>query len=189
MKTNPLLLDIPEQFTTERLLIRAPLAGDGAAVNAAVAESINELRPWMPWAQTMPSVEDSELHTRRSRAKFLLREDLHLRLFLHKDGTFVGSSGLHRIDWDVPKFEIGYWVRTSLSGQGFITEAVAAIAAFAMEQLNAQRVEIRCDDRNHRSWRIAERCGFQYEGMLRNDSRAPDGTLCSTRVYSRVRGA
>lgn len=189
MKTDPLLLDIPEQFTSNRLLIRAPLPGDGPAINAGVVESINELRPWMPWAQTVPTIDDSEIYTRNSRAKFLLRQDLQLRLFLREGGTFVGSSGLHRINWEVPRFEIGYWVRTSMVGRGYISEAVTAITGFAFNQLKAQRVEIRCDDRNTRSWRVAERCGFELEGVLRNDSRATDGSLSNTRVYSRIASA
>ncbi|CDN43365.1 GNAT family N-acetyltransferase [Paenibacillus sp. P22] len=54
MKINDfdaILLSIPESFESERLLIRAPLRDDGAAVNEAVKESSEELRPWMPWAK------------------------------------------------------------------------------------------------------------------------------------------
>lgn len=67
---DPLLLDFPESFESERLLIRAPLWGDGAAVNEAVRESVEELRPWMPWAQTVPTIEESELSIRRARVHF-----------------------------------------------------------------------------------------------------------------------
>jgi RimJ/RimL family protein N-acetyltransferase len=96
---------------------------------------------------------------------------------------------LHRIDWAVPKFEIGYWVRTPLAGQGYVSEMVHALRAMAFETLNAERVEIRCDNANERSWRVAERCGFTLEGVLRRDSRAPDGSVRDTRVYARVRAA
>ena len=50
--------------------------------------------------------------------------------------------------------EIGYWVRTSCSGQGYITEAVQEIARFAMEELQAERVEIRMSSRNTKSRRV-----------------------------------
>lgn len=53
--TNPILLAIPERFESERLIIRAPLLDDGPMVNAAVSVSIGELRPWMPWARTVPT--------------------------------------------------------------------------------------------------------------------------------------
>ena len=49
---DPIMIDFPESFETERLLIRATLWGDGANMNEAVRESINELRPWMAFAQS-----------------------------------------------------------------------------------------------------------------------------------------
>ena len=39
----PILMDFPESFETERLLIRSPLPGDGPELHAAVRESIEEL--------------------------------------------------------------------------------------------------------------------------------------------------
>ncbi|QSO52916.1 hypothetical protein JZ785_03040 [Alicyclobacillus curvatus] len=38
-------MDFPEEFDTERLVIRSPRWGDGAELNAAIRESIEELRP------------------------------------------------------------------------------------------------------------------------------------------------
>ena len=63
---NPILLDIPESFETERLLIRVPRAGDGPELNAAVLETFEGLQPWMPWAKERPSVEKSEENSRRA---------------------------------------------------------------------------------------------------------------------------
>lgn len=187
-ESDPLLWSIPESFESKRLLIRAPLWGDGAAINEAVRESIGELRPWMPWAQTVPTPEESEARARRSRLQFLERKDMML-LLLHKEtGRLVGCSGIHRIDWQVRKYEIGYWVRTSFAKQGYITEAVAAIEAYAIRELEAARIEIRCDTRNAASRGVAERSGYILEGMLRRDSRDADGQLRDTLVFSKVRG-
>ncbi len=183
---NPHLLDIPDQFTTDRLVIRCARPGEGAAANAAICDSFEELRLWMPWAKTLPTVDDTELHGRRAYARFLAREDLTYRAWLKDSQTFVVGSGLHRIDWEVPKFEIGYWVRSTLSGRGYVQETVQALTRLAFEQLRAQRIEIRCDDRNLKSSRVAERAGFQLEGILRNDSVAVDGSLRSTRVYAKI---
>lgn len=184
---NPLLLSIPESFESNRLLIRAPLWGDGIKLNEAVIESINELKPWMPWAQTIPTVEESEVVVRRARLKYLERTDLMLLLISKETGQLIGSSGLHRIDWQSRKFEIGYWVRSALSGKGYITEAADAITNFAVQELKANRVEIRCDSRNIRSARVAERLGYTLEGVLRNEKCAVDGSLRDTRVFSKVR--
>lgn len=186
--TDLILLELPEQFESNRLLIRAPLWGDGPAINEAIQESIEELRPWMPWAQSIPTIDESEANIRQARLSFLERQDLRL-IMLHKEtGQIVGSSGLHRIDWKARKFEIGYWVRTSFAKQGYVTEAVHAIANYAIEQLRANRIEIRCDDRNVQSARVAERSGFTLEGTLRNDSVGVDGSIRNTMVFSKVRG-
>ena len=183
---DPLLLDIPQQILTNRLLIRAPRPGDGPELNAAIRESAAELR-WMPWATPLPSVEDSEAHSRRAAARFLAREDLPYRAFLKGKDTFVLGTGLHRIDWTVRRFEIGYWVRTPFAGRGYVTEAVGALTAMAFATLGAERVEIRMDDRNLRSRGVPERLGYVLEGILRRDSRGPDGSLRDTRVYSTIR--
>ena len=86
----------------------------------------------------------------------------------------------------MPRFEIGYWVRTSRVGRGYVQEAVRAIARMAFDVLGAARLEILCNDRNVRSWRVAERCGFTLEGVLRSHAREVDGTLRDTRVYARL---
>ena len=98
----------------------------------------------------------------------------------------VGGGGLHRIDWDVPRFEIGYWVRRRFAGQGYITEAVRGITRFAFETLGARRVEIRCDVRNVRSQRVAERAGYELEATLHSHMVAPDGALRDTLIYARL---
>jgi RimJ/RimL family protein N-acetyltransferase len=129
-------------------------------------------------------VDIEEENMRRARAAFLERSDLALLLFLKDTGTFVGGSGLHRIDWSAPKFEIGYWCRARLAGHGYVTEAVRGIAGFAFDTLGARRVEIRCDSLNRRSARVAERAGFRLEGELRNAEIDADGEPRNTLVFS-----
>ncbi|WP_411346463.1 GNAT family N-acetyltransferase [Paenibacillus sp. WLX1005] len=185
---DPLLLSFPQQWTSERLLIRAPRPGDGAVVNEAIVESEVELAPWMTWAHPLPTVEQSETNARRGHINFLAREDLVLYIFNLQTGEFVGSSGLHRIDWELRSFELGYWVRSSQAGQGFITEAVHSISNFAIRYLHANRLEIRCDENNHASVAVARRAGFTLEAKLRNARRDQQGNLGNTMIFSKVHG-
>jgi len=170
-----------------------PRRGDGQAVNDAVRVSLAELAPWMPWAGTMPSVDESEVHCRRQQARFILREDFVMLIFRRSaeggEGELVGGTGLHRIDWTLRRFEIGYWRRAGCERRGFATEAVRAIARLAFDVLGARRVEIRMDDNNVKSWQLAERAGFTLEAILRFDAVTPLGEPRSTRVYARVIGA
>ena len=180
-------IHIPEQFDSERLTIHAPRVSDAKEVNKAVRESLAELAPWMPWASRAPTLEETRENQRKARQKFLAGEDFRLNAFLKGTNTFVMGSGLHRVDLTVPKVEIGYWVRTQFAGQGYVTEAVNAITDFAFRVFGAKRVEIRMDDDNVLSWLVAQRCGFELDGILRNERRKLDGTLGDTRVYSKIR--
>ena len=145
--------------------------GDGARVRTAVIESQAELSQWLPFAVDIPSEEEYEVILRKGHIRFLAREDLWLLLFLKGADTLVGSSGLTRIDWSIPKFEIGYWMRNSYVGNGYMIEAVTAITVFAFDSLGAKRVEIRCDAQNDRSAAVARRVGFTQEGTLIAESR------------------
>jgi RimJ/RimL family protein N-acetyltransferase len=179
-----ILLDFPESFETERLSIRSPLPGDGPEVYAAVRESIDELSLWMVWPKQHRTVDDSETSARRARVAFLARSELRLHLYLRGTDTLVGVAGLQGIDWDVPKFEIGYWCRTGFTGNGFITEAVRAITSLAFDALGAGRVEIRCDPANLKSARVAERAGFTLEATLKNNEIGTDGSPRDTMIYA-----
>ena len=181
--TDPLLLELPERIETERLVLRPPRPGDGPALNEAVLETIEALQRWMPWSRPTPTVAQSEAWCRNAAADFIARKHFALLLFSRDGAALVGSSGMKAVDWAVPRFEIGYWVRRRHEGRGYVTEAAAAIARFAFDALGAKRVEIRTDDRNERSWRVAERLGFRLEGVLRNECREHNG-LRDTRVYA-----
>lgn len=185
---RPILLDFPTEFTTERLLIRMPKPGDGKKVFEAINASIEELKPWLPFAHIEQTEEDVEVNIREAHLKFLKREDLRLLVFLKDTGELIASSGLHRIDWDIPKFEIGYWIDTRYTGKGYITEAVQGITDFARKELKARRIEIRCDTRNKKSAAIPERLGFTLEGILRSDSLKVGSSteLRDTSIYAKI---
>ena len=192
---DPLLVEVPTRLLGERLLLRRPLPGDGPLLNAAVCDSLEALRPWMPWAQRAPTPDESEAECRRMHARFGLREDLVYFLFARDggdaeaEGPLLGAGGLHRIDWALRNFEIGYWRRSGVPGRGLVAEAVRALTRLAFDRLEARRVEIRADRRNERSRRVAERAGFTLEGVLRRDRLAAQGgETRDTCVYARVRG-
>ncbi|HET6471441.1 MAG TPA: GNAT family N-acetyltransferase [Pseudomonadales bacterium] len=183
---DPLLLDLPSEWLTPRLRLTPPAPGDGVALNRAIAESFPELHEWMDWAIAMPSPIDSERFVRDAAARFQRRDDLPLFMWTRDTHEFVGSTGMHRIDWKVPRVEIGYWCRTNCVGRGYVSEAVAELVRFAFGTLRAARIEIRTDALNARSYRIAERLGFTLDATFRRDTRTAHGTLRDTRVYSMI---
>jgi RimJ/RimL family protein N-acetyltransferase len=185
MGPAPELLEIPDIIETERLVIRSPMPGDGPAVNEAILETWEALHHWMPWARERPTVQETEERARQARSNFVSRLDLPMFMFLREQPTVaVGGTGLHRMDWTVPRFEIGYWVRRSFEGEGYVSEAVRALTRLAFGTLGANRIELHFSHRNVRSRRVAERCGFVLEGRQRNQRREPTGELRDTLVYA-----
>jgi RimJ/RimL family protein N-acetyltransferase len=164
--------------------VRGYHAGDGDALWEAVEESRTHLKPWLLWVNTHRTPVDSEEYARRSRARFALREDFSLGIWERATGRLVGGTGLHPYDWDVPSFEIGYWLRPSAVGNGFVTEAVRLLCRIAFEMFGANRVFIRCDSENARSAAVPRRLGFIQEATLRGDSRNTEGQLSNTLVFA-----
>ena len=181
-----LLLDVPEEIATERLALRATRAGMGAAVAAAVRESRKELERWMAWARNARSAPESERHCREMQLRWYAREEFDFCFHRRTDGLLVGKGGLHTIDWAVPKFEIGYWIRSACVRQGLATEATLGLVRMACEKLGANRIEITSDARNAASRRVAEKSGFELEGIRRSSRRDAQGKLADSCLYARV---
>ena len=189
---DPILLDLPASIETPRLVLRPPRGGDGPVLFEALTESLPELRRFLaslPWVAAEQTVETAEAYCRNGEANFLARRDLPFFAFEKKTGRLVASAGLHRTVWQTPKTEVGYWCRTTASGNGFVTEAVGALADYAFRHIKAVRVELLTDEENAASRRVAERAGFALEGILRNERRAPDSSLRNTCVYARLPNA
>jgi len=189
---DPILLDLPPSIETPRLTLRPPRAGDGPALHQALTESLPELRRFLaslPWVAAEQTPESAETFCRNGEANFVARKDLPFLAFEKRTGRLVASAGLHRTAWQTPKTEVGYWCRTSAARNGFVTEAVNALVAYAFRHIRAVRVELITDEENVASRRVAERAGFVLEGVLRHERRAPDGSLRNTCVYARFPNA
>ncbi len=183
---KPILIDLPEELTSENTLVRPYRMGDGQQLFEAVDESREHILPWLSWGPSHGTPSDSEELVRRFRAKWDLREYLAVFLADRATGCCVGGSGLHIIDWTVPSFEIGYWLRKSAVGNGHATTAVRILSHLAFELLGAQRVFIRCAAENEASANVAKRAGFLFESRMRNSHRDTLGNLHDGIVLSLI---
>lgn len=183
---RPILAEFPERLVGKRIVVRPFDEADADELFAAIQQSKEHVRPWLPWYDKHQTVEDTLEFIRRTRADIMLRESFGLGVFERETGRFLGGAGLHVHSWSIPSFEIGYWVRVSEEGKGYVSEAARLLTTLAFEQLGAQRVVIRCDTRNIRSRAVPERLGYQLEGTFRNDMRDTAGELRDTAVYSMI---
>jgi RimJ/RimL family protein N-acetyltransferase len=180
------LIPLFDELQGERVIVRPYHQEDAQALYEAVAESRAHIRPWLPFADEHQSVEESLDWIIHQEANWLLREQLPLSVWERVGGRFLGGIGIHPHNWETRYFEIGYWLRASATGHGYMTEAARLVTDYLFNELGARRVEIRCDERNAPSAAIARRLGYVYEGRLRNHLPAPDGTLRTTLVFSLI---
>src|ERR1700752_2698245 len=59
---------------------------------------------------------------------------VHLMMLDRASGGIVGSIGLFNADWEVGSAEVGYGVRRSARSQGYATEALVAVARWALTE-------------------------------------------------------
>jgi RimJ/RimL family protein N-acetyltransferase len=81
-----------------------------------------------------------------------------------RTGEFLGTIGWRWVDANV---QVGYWVKREARGRGVATRALALISRWAFDELGARRVQLITDVENVASQRVAEKAGFQREGLLR----------------------
>lgn len=155
----------------EELLVRLWQEDDAAALARAVQESLEHLRPWMPWAAEEPVGEDARRTWIRDRAAEAARGgDRAYGLFL--GDRVVGGCGLHR-RIAPGGLEIGYWVHVDFTRRGFATGAAGFAAQEAFAQPGVDHVEIHHDAANEASGRVAAALGFRYVAEQRRPPQAP----------------
>jgi ribosomal-protein-serine acetyltransferase len=176
---------LPLQLETRRLILRVPQPADVAPLHEAIVSSHPQLKQWMPWAKSQTPRKTQEFCA-RARLRQAAAEGLDVILQEKVSGEIIGAAGFPRLDWELPKFEIGYWCRSDRTGLGLISETTLALADYAFSTLQAVRVELYIDDQNEKSIAVAERLGFRHEGLLRNGSRDGDGELRDMRLYAAV---
>lgn len=181
----PSQIPLFDELAGERVTLRPHRLEDFDALWEAIEESRDELRPWLPWAdQSQEELGDWLAHV---VARWHTREMMAMGIFDRASDRLVGNIGLMVRSWDIGAFEIGYWLRSSAVGKGYMIEAVRLLTDFAFDHLNANRVMIRCDSENTRSAAVPRRLGFTQEGLLRRDSAAPDGRIRDTLVFALIR--
>ena len=180
------LIPLFEELRGERVVMRSYRESDAQALFEAIAESRDHLRPWLPFADEHQTVDESRHWIIQQLANWILRDVLMLSIWEQATGRYLGGTGLHPHDWEIGYFEIGYWIRASAEGHGFVTEAVRLLTDYALNTLKANRLEILCDELNVRSAAIPKRLEYVLEGRLRNHAATSDGRLRTTLVFSLI---
>jgi len=155
------------RIESERLVVRCYQPSDAHLLAASVNDSVEHLKPWMPWAYDEPEpLVEKEKRIVRFRGMFDLNENYVYGIFNKEETKLLGGTGLHPRIGD-NELEIGYWIHKDHVNQGLVTESTAALIKVGFEIIHIHRIEIHCDPRNLASAAIPRKLGFTHEGTLR----------------------
>jgi RimJ/RimL family protein N-acetyltransferase len=149
----------------------------------AIVEGCNdpEVAFWIPLIPHPYTADDAHAFIRGD----VLPDQLKLAITL--DGRVVGGIGMGLNSHDY-RATMGYWVAASERGRGVCTRALRLLSRHALDDLEVQRVDLVTDPDNVASQRVAEKVGFQREGVLRAHLRHPDGRIRDSVMFSLLPG-
>jgi RimJ/RimL family protein N-acetyltransferase len=166
---HKLLLEIPELLETDRLTIRKYKKGDGKE-NYDLFERNNNrelLKEHVDEATDVTTLEEAEIKMREHAAEWEARTRFVMGIWLKEEDQYIGEIWIEPKKWEVPSFELGYFLDSVHQGKGIAFEAAKGSLKFLFEDLQAHKVIILTRDTNEKSWKLAERLGFAREGHLR----------------------
>ena len=152
-----------------RLELRPFRSQDVGALTLALQVSISELRSFSPWALGPVNEASSSERIREWARDFAAGTSYELGMFLQEE--LVGGVALGAHTPNPRCLDISVWTSTPRARQGYATLALRSAVVLAFDRLGALRVQMSHDVRNGASAALAERCGFQREGVCRGLTR------------------
>jgi len=154
--------------------LRPPRRTDTSELYFAIRESMDLLLPWMAWAHPEYNEVDAAEWVRRAARAFSDGQEFQFVMREVATGALLGCVGLNGIDRLNRWGNLGYWIRTSQQGNGFVTKAAKLVSSWGLTELNLNRIEILAAVDNSKSQSVAERAGAVREGVLRRRLRVGD---------------
>ena len=150
----------------------------------AIVEACNdpEIQHWIPMVPRPYTEDDARAFVRGEVAGIGQHQ-----FAITESGRLVGSIGLGINEFS-HNGHIGYWCAAEARGRGLTTRALRLLCQHALEDLRLERLELITDPDNHASQRVAEKVGFQREGVLRSHLSHPDGRRRDSVMFSLLPG-
>ena len=167
-------MKLPKQIKSERIVLKHPVKPTfklAKELYEIIDKSRNTLREWFPWPDKTNSPEDEFSYYLVGLCQKKWEEGTAFGYLIYKKGTreILGNINLCSVNEKHKSAEIGYWLSDSVTGYGYMQEAVHALEKEAFKT-GINRIVIKNDIKNIRSARVAERCGYTLEGVMRQDA-------------------
>jgi len=134
----------------------------------AARESVAQVSPWLAWCHPGYSRDEAVAWVTSRPEAWAEGSEYSFVIADAASGRFLGGCGLNHIN-SLHRFaNLGYWVRTSATGQGIAAAATLLVARFGFVELGLNRAEIVVDVENAASLRVAEKVKASREGIERN---------------------
>jgi RimJ/RimL family protein N-acetyltransferase len=166
-------VEIPE----DGVLLRPWRLDDAPAITAACQDP--EIARWIPLIPTPYTEQDA----RDFLEHIVASEDSYGFAVVDADSAkLVGSVAIRLQRFSTG--HIGYWVAREARGRGVATIALNALCRWAVDELDLKRLELVTDPENLASQRVAEKAGFQREGIMRSALEYQDGRRRDSVLFS-----
>lgn len=144
-----------------------------------------EFLPWLAWVKNTNSAMDTLKFLELSDNDWKNRSQFNYGIYL--ENKFIGLIGAVRLAWEHKRGEIGYWLDTDYTGNGYMTEAIQLIEKELFE--NAfNRIEIYTDVLNIKSAKLPRALGYTHEGILRQHTYSEfNQCFCDQNVFSKLK--
>ena len=145
----------------------------------------NILGKWLSWVPKTKSAEDMKAFLNKNEVRYE-KEKSGAYVIIFK-GSVAGIVDVQETDKISNKSNLGYWLAKDFHGNGLMTKSVARILEYTYNELGLNRVVIEAAVNNQKSRAIAERLGFQFEGVEREGHRLNKDTYLDMAIYSLLR--
>lgn len=156
----------------EELIVRQWQIADAEELHAAILESREHLKPFMPWADASAAMN---IEQRREFIAGWMTNQTEPNFGIWRGSRLVAVMGFHdRIAPDGR--EIGYWVRASEINKGVATFGARELTKIAFMNPAITHVEIHHDSANLASGRVPEKLGYTFIVELDREPDAPSAS-------------
>jgi ribosomal-protein-serine acetyltransferase len=161
-------MNITELIVVPTITLKILELSDSTVIFNAMDQNRNFLRKWLPFID-MTRAEKDTLAFIKSIVDDVERRQEIFTIWYNNE--FCGLVGLKDIDYLNRKIEIGYWMIEKMTGKGIMIRSVERIIRFIFEELEMNRIQIRCGVGNNSSAAIPKKLGFLFEGIERQGER------------------
>jgi ribosomal-protein-serine acetyltransferase len=168
-------------IVTERIVLAPRHPSNALETFASIDAHRDELRQWLPWVDAMRSLMDVKRLAQFAERQ--LSQGLGYDFAIREDGRIVGGAGIHSVDPIARKAELGYFLVAPARGRGIAHLVARHLTDAAFATIGLHRIEIRCVRENEPGRAVAERLGYQFEGIL-HDAELLHGAFRDVALYA-----